>query len=126
MFTTLPTPELDYIYGGQGNDASCTAQAFFIQIGTIAGYMNVSLAFYYLLQIKYGWNERRLKSLRGWFFAVPTCIGLAFAFAGETTHVLISLPSDLSAEYSSFQAYPITVTSGSGAIIWQSIGPNSL
>eukprot|EP00956_Cyclotella_meneghiniana_P046042 scaffold396303_cov63-Cyclotella_meneghiniana.AAC.1 len=50
-FTTLPTPTDDYLYGSQGNDATCTAQGFFIQVGTVAAYMNVSLSFYYYLAI---------------------------------------------------------------------------
>ncbi|KAL7474041.1 hypothetical protein ACHAW6_000039, partial [Cyclotella cf. meneghiniana] len=59
--TTLPTPESDELYGAKGNTKSCTAQGFFIQIGTIACFLNVSLALYYLLTIKYGWTEERLK-----------------------------------------------------------------
>ncbi|KAL7475038.1 hypothetical protein ACHAW6_000974, partial [Cyclotella cf. meneghiniana] len=59
--TTLPTPESDELYGAKGNTKSCEAQAFFIQIGTIACFLNVSLALYYLLTIKYGWTEERLK-----------------------------------------------------------------
>jgi hypothetical protein len=34
-FTTLPTPSTDYIYGGRGNEKTCTAQGFLIQMGTI-------------------------------------------------------------------------------------------
>lgn len=42
-FTSLPTPVQDYIYGSKGNDATCTAQGFFIQIGTTACFINSSL-----------------------------------------------------------------------------------
>ena len=42
-FTSLPTPIRHYIYGSNGNDATCTAQGFFIQIGTIACFINSSL-----------------------------------------------------------------------------------
>lgn len=83
-FTSLPTPKEDYIYGAQGSKASCTAQGFFIQIGTVALYANVSIAFYYLMIIKYSWREERLK--KSWvypaLFAVPLFIGFVFAFAG--------------------------------------------
>ena len=83
-FTSLPTPEEDYIHGAVGNEASCTAQGFFIQIGTISLYINVSIAFYYLLIIRFSWRERKLKL--SWFyymlFIVPILIGAIFAFAG--------------------------------------------
>ena len=82
--TTLPTPESDELYGAKGNTKSCKAQGFFIQIGTIACFLNVSLAFYYLLTIKYGWTEERLKRKHATCVLVipPIVVGLVFAFAG--------------------------------------------
>jgi len=83
-FTSYPTPEEDYIYGARGNGVSCSIQGFFIQIGTISLYLNVSIAFYYLLIIQCSWREHRLK--KSWvyymLFAVPVLIGSIFAFAG--------------------------------------------
>jgi len=83
-FTTYPTPEEDHIYGGLGNEASCKAQGFFIQIGIISLYLNVSIAFYYLLIIQYSWRENRLR--KSWvyrmLFVVPISVGSVFAFAG--------------------------------------------
>jgi hypothetical protein len=55
-FTTLPIPQEDYIYGSNGNDSTCKAQGFFIQMGTIACLLGVSLAFYYNFVIKHGWR----------------------------------------------------------------------
>ena len=86
-FTSLPMPESDYIYGSRGNQNTCIAQGFFIQIGTIACFMNVSLAFYYLLTVKYGWNEDKLKKKRVLFFAPPILVGLAFAFGSVSNSV---------------------------------------
>jgi len=80
--TSLPLPREDYIFGSLGNEASCTAQGFFIQVGTISSYMNVSLAVYYLLIIKYSWSEHRIKKWRVWLFSCPILVGAAFAFAG--------------------------------------------
>mmetsp|Transcript_8052 Transcript_8052/g.20042 ORF Transcript_8052/g.20042 Transcript_8052/m.20042 type:complete len:891 (-) Transcript_8052:55-2727(-) len=81
---SYPTPKEHYIYGAKGNMETCTAQGFFIQIGTISLYMNVSVAFYYLLIIKFSWREHSLK--KSWFykmlFAIPVSIGAIFAFAG--------------------------------------------
>ena len=84
VFTSLPTPKEDYVYGAVGNEASCKAQGFFIQIGTISLYINVSIAFYYLLIIQFSWREHRLKKSMVYFmlFAVPIVVGLIFAFAG--------------------------------------------
>ncbi|KAL7482314.1 hypothetical protein ACHAW6_007994 [Cyclotella cf. meneghiniana] len=80
--TTLPTPESDELYGAKGNDQSCMAQGFFIQIGTIACLLNVSLAIYYLLTIKYGWSEERFKRncARCFVFFPPIVFCLVYAF----------------------------------------------
>jgi hypothetical protein len=80
----MPTPASDELFGAKGNEKTCTAQGFFIQIGTIACFLNVSLALYYLLTIKYGWTEERLKRKRaGYFlFIPPIAVGLAYAFVG--------------------------------------------
>ena len=82
--TTLPTPASDELYGAKGNERTCTAQGFFIQIGTIACFINVSLAAYYLLTIKYGWTEEMWKRRHATFILVipPIVVGLVFAFAG--------------------------------------------
>lgn len=81
-FTSAPIPTEYYYQGANGNEATCTAQGFFIQMGTVAGYMNLSLAFYYYFAITKGMNETRIKSFRVWLFALPIVVGLAFAFAG--------------------------------------------
>ena len=81
--TTLPIPEADYIYGSRGNENTCTAQGFFIQIGTIACYLNISLSVYYMLTVVYGWSEERCKTNRAFFFVPPIMVGLVFAFAGK-------------------------------------------
>jgi len=81
-FTSLPMPADDYIVGSKGNTATCIAQGFFIQIGTISCYINVSLSVYYLLVIKMGKREQQMKKYRMWLFVCPITVGLAFAFAG--------------------------------------------
>lgn len=80
-FTTLPTPKEDYIYGANGNDATCKAQGFLIQMGTIACLLGVSLALYYNLTIKQGWSESKMKRRRVVYFLLipPIVIGLLFA-----------------------------------------------
>jgi hypothetical protein len=86
-FTSLPMPVDDYILGSKGNGATCAAQGFFIQLGTTSCYTNVSLAVYYLLVIKKGWSENKVKKARIWLFLCPILLGLALAFAGEFSFV---------------------------------------
>ena len=81
-FTTLPLPTKDYMYGSKGNNATCTAQGFFIQLGTTSSFVSVSLALYYLLRIKYSWSERKIQKEKIWLLACPIVIGLVMAFAG--------------------------------------------
>jgi hypothetical protein len=83
-FTTSPTQQEDYIYGSNGNNATCKAQGFFIQMGTIACLLGVSLALYYNLAIKQGWNMARMNRNRVIYYLLvpPIVIGLAFACAG--------------------------------------------
>lgn len=80
--TSLPIPSEYSVEGAQGNDATCTAQGFFIQMGTIAAFINVSLAVYYFFVIQKGWGDTRIMEIRHWFFLVPVVVGLAFACAG--------------------------------------------
>jgi hypothetical protein len=83
-FTSAPIPAEYYYEGAHGNDATCTAQGFFIQVGTVAAYFNVSLSFHYFLVITKGMNEALLKPCRPWFFIFPIIVlGLTFAFAGK-------------------------------------------
>ena len=81
-FTTLPTPETDYIFGSKGNEATCSAQGFFIQMGTIACLLGSSLAFYYNLTIKQGWSETKLKRKQIVYYLLIPPIITGFAFAG--------------------------------------------
>jgi hypothetical protein len=90
-FTTLPLPAEDYVYGSHGNDATCKVQGFFIQVGTISAYVNVSLAVYYLLVVKMGTSERELKKKLIWLVSCPIVVGMTFAFAGELHDVATEL-----------------------------------
>ncbi len=78
--TTLPTLEPEELYGAKGNQETCKAQGFFIQIGTIAWFLNVSLALYYLLTIKYGWTKERLKRKHATCVLVSCCHWFSVCF----------------------------------------------
>lgn len=80
--TSLPAPKEDYIYGSLGSSETCTAQGFFIQIGTISAFMNVSSSVYLFLVVKLGWRERKIKKIKVWLFVCPISVGLVLAFLG--------------------------------------------
>ena len=82
--TSLPIPEETYINGSKGNDATCKAQGFFIQMGTIACLLGVSLAVYYNLTIKRGWSPSEMARRRMVYFLLipPIIIGFVFAAVG--------------------------------------------
>ncbi|KAL9183978.1 hypothetical protein ACHAXT_002064 [Thalassiosira profunda] len=128
VFTTLPIPE-DHvygpIYGAKGNEATCTAQClivcicaikgFFIQLGTISAYMNVSLAVYYFLVIKQGWNDSRLTKIRWALFLTPIAVGLAWAFAGIKFYDSLNLWCNNTASY--WPDIPVAIAIGVATII---------
>merc|ERR1712194_472721 len=62
---------------------------FFVQLGTTAAYINVSLAIYYLLVVKYKWSESKMQKYKFVFFGCPIAVGLAFACAGIPVIVAI-------------------------------------
>ena len=117
-FTTLPIPEdheYSPIYGAKGNAASCTTQGFFIQMGTISAYMNVSLAIYYLLVIKYSWDERRIQSIKWAMFLCPMVVGFVFAFVGIPYYDSLNLWCNNTASY--WPDIPVAVAIGLATVI---------
>lgn len=117
-FTTLPIPG-DYkfgpIYGAKGTNASCVAQGFFIQIGAISAYTNVSLSVYYLLVIKCGWSEIRVKKIHVYLFLVPVLVGISFAFAGIPFYAPLPLWCNNTASY--WPDIPVAVAIGLATVI---------
>lgn len=84
-FGTAPIPTADFwdeIYGVSGSYATCTAQAFFIQLGYSSVFYNVSLSCYYVLVIRYAWTETQLKSKLKYLHGVPLIIGFGLALGG--------------------------------------------
>jgi hypothetical protein len=86
-FSTLPIPEYEYgeptgIYGAKGNEATCTAQGFFIQLGYTSIFYNMSLSFYFMLVVRYGMKENQLKKLQLWLNLPALIVGFALAFGG--------------------------------------------
>lgn len=76
----LPDHVQANIYGAVGTDATCQAQAFFIQLGYTSIFYNVSLSLYYLLVIVYGWREPSLLKIRLPLHGLPLLVGICLAF----------------------------------------------
>lgn len=83
-FSTLPidTQQMDHVEGAKGNAATCTTQAFFIQLGFTSIFYNVSLAVYYVLVVVHSWREFQLMKVRLYMHALPLLLGLGLAFGG--------------------------------------------
>jgi hypothetical protein len=87
IFSSLPIPEFNqygeptFIQGAKGNDGTCTTQGFLIQFGYTSILYNVTLSFYYLLTIRYGWREARIRPYAKWFHT-PVLVGLGLACTG--------------------------------------------
>lgn len=85
--TTIPINRYDdygyptHVFGARGNQRTCTAQGFFVQLGFTGALYNLTLSLYYTLVIAFGWTETKLRRVRLWFHT-PILIGLALACAG--------------------------------------------
>ena len=87
-FSTGPIPKFDKygnpggIYGSFGNNATCTAQGFFIQLSLITIFYNIALSCYYQLTIVHGWKEQKLQKYKLCFHVPTVLTGFGLAFAG--------------------------------------------
>ncbi|CAB9502721.1 expressed unknown protein [Seminavis robusta] len=87
-FATAPIND-NRIEGAIGNDATCTAQGFFIQLGFTSIFYAMSLAFYYYLVIACGWKEFQLQKILLFLHGVPLLVGFTLAFAAIPEYDLI-------------------------------------
>ena len=83
LFTsTWPMPSATpNVWGASGTVASCEAVGFIEQAGVSATMYNGSLSIYYLLRVRYNWNQLRLKYVEIWLHSVPIIFGLATMIA---------------------------------------------
>jgi len=88
--TTWPIPRddrsidnpSDRVYGNIGSQSTCTAQAFFIQLGIITPFYNALLSCYYYLTIRREWKEEDFKKkveYIGHFIAIGFGLGTSIA-----------------------------------------------
>lgn len=67
------------ILGAKGNEATCKAQGFFLQLGLTTAFYNTSLCIYYLLLIVHNWSNTRLNQIKVWLLGPPAVIGVVLA-----------------------------------------------
>lgn len=88
--TTWPIPKdedsldnpSEILYGNVGTMHSCTAQAFFIQLGIITPFYNALLSLYYYLTIRREWKEEEFKwrvEIIGHFISISFGLGTSIA-----------------------------------------------
>lgn len=80
--STWPIPKSDNVLWSVGNDITCNLQGFFIQFGISSSFYNASLSIYFLLVIRYGWQDSRIKRLEPWLHAIPLLWGFGTSIAG--------------------------------------------
>ncbi|KAL7455750.1 hypothetical protein ACHAWC_007284 [Mediolabrus comicus] len=62
---------------------ACTAGGFLMQFGSIIGVIYAaSMQVQYVLVIKYGWKDKRMRKLEPWLHLVPILFGLGTSIAG--------------------------------------------
>lgn len=64
------------VFMASGNDATCAAHGFFVQLGVGTPLYNASLATYYFLAVRLGWKEHQLRRAEPLLHLVP----VAFSF----------------------------------------------
>lgn len=57
--STWPMPNATNLYATLGTQGTCTAQGFFVQMGTAAPLYSGFLSVYYVLMVRYNWSETR-------------------------------------------------------------------
>mmetsp|Transcript_25725 Transcript_25725/g.60120 ORF Transcript_25725/g.60120 Transcript_25725/m.60120 type:complete len:547 (-) Transcript_25725:76-1716(-) len=71
------------VYGAVGNQATCSAQGFFVQFSMGTVLYNATLSVFYLLSIRFRWSPQRVAAkAEPWLHAVPVLFAVGTAIAG--------------------------------------------
>jgi len=74
---TWPIPkDTPNVYLASGNDRTCTAQGFWVQLGVGVPLYNASLSVYYFLVIFKGWKEHQVKKVEPFLHILPILFAL--------------------------------------------------
>ncbi len=66
-----------------GTVTTCDVQGFISVMGSIGSPLyNCSLAVFYLLSLKYNYNDRKMKKVEKWFHIIPWSVSLILAVVG--------------------------------------------
>lgn len=85
--STWPIPRgTEDVYAPLGNVGTCTAQGFFIQAGIASPMYNFMLSLYFVMQVKYGMTEDRIRKK-----AEGIMHGVAIAFSFGTSFLCLGL-----------------------------------
>lgn len=80
--STWPIPKDSGVLWAVGNDTTCRMQGFFNQFTVCSSFYNVSLSIYYLLVVRYGWKQHRIRRIEPALHAVPFLWGAVTAISG--------------------------------------------
>jgi len=85
------TEDMKNIYGTIGNESTCIAQGFFLQLGIAVPMYNAALCLYYLFSIRYNMNEKRLS---GVFERIVHALVITCALTTAIISVILDLIHD--------------------------------
>lgn len=72
-----------------GSEGACDVVGFFTGVGfMLSPLYNCSLATYYLVELKYMWNEERMQSFEKWLHLVPWVVSATCPFIALSTESL--------------------------------------
>lgn len=80
--STWPIPAESGVLWASGTTQTCSLQGFFTQFGISSSIYNASLSTYYLLVIRYGWKEDRIRTIEPYLHLMPIFWGMGTAIAG--------------------------------------------
>jgi hypothetical protein len=86
--STWPVPRGSGALWASGTDATCSLQGFFTQFGIASSWYNASLSVYFLLVIRYGWGEERIRRVEPLLHAIPLAWGLSTAISSLSLDIL--------------------------------------
>jgi hypothetical protein len=85
--STWPAPRSGDMVFASGTVATCRLQGFFIQFGISSSMYNASLSLYYLLVVRYGWKEIKMKRVEPFLHGIP----ITWALCTAITALLLDL-----------------------------------
>lgn len=81
-------PEGEQVFA-VGSSITCGIAGFFTFLASLMTPLyNCSLATFYLLKLKYSWNDRKIKAIEKWLLFLPCAVGLIFVISAAATNSL--------------------------------------